>query len=90
MSHAQPLPNRRYLDGSIQIINRTGLPDHGKAEGCQQGHHAVLTTVQWTIERALEEELTAYLGCQRSTHLPQGRSAEQTRSGCSRRALLTQ
>ena len=65
MSHAQQLHNRRYLDGYIQIINRTGLPDNVKAEVCQQVHHAVLTTVQWTIERALEEELTAYLVLQR-------------------------
>src|SRR2546429_6230265 len=26
MSHAQPLHNRRYLDGYVQIINRAGLP----------------------------------------------------------------
>ena len=90
MSHAQQLHNRRYLDGYIQIINRTGLPDNVKAEVCQQVQHAVLTTVQWTIERALEEEWTASLGCKRYEHLPQGRSAAQTRSGCYRRALLTQ
>jgi hypothetical protein len=57
---------------------------------CQQVHHAVLTTVQWTIERALEEALTAYRGCKRSEPLPQSRSAAQTRSGCYRRAWLTQ
>jgi len=28
MSHAQQLHNRRSLDGSVQIIHRTGLPDH--------------------------------------------------------------
>ena len=28
MSHAQQLHNRRYLDGSMQIINRTGFPDN--------------------------------------------------------------
>jgi len=30
------------------------------------------------------------MGWKRSEHLPQGRPAEQTRSGCSRRTLLTQ
>ena len=81
MSHAQQLHNRRYLDGSMQIINRAGLPDKVKAEVCQQVHATVLATVQWTIEQALEEEVTAYGGCQRSVHLPQGRPAEHTRSG---------
>ena len=90
MSHAQQLHTRRSLDGSMQIINRAGLPDKVKAEVCQQVHATVLATVQWTIEQALEEEVTAYGGCQRSVHLPQGRPAEHTRSGGSRRALLTQ
>jgi transposase-like protein len=90
MSHAQQLHNRRYLDGYMQIINRAGLPDKVKAEVCQQVHATVLATVQWTIEQALEEEVTAYVGCQRYVHLPQGRPAEHTRSGGYRRALLTQ
>ena len=90
MSHAQQLPNRRYLDGSVQIIKRAGLPDNVKAQVCQEVHQAVLATVQCTIEQAREEVLTAYLGCQRYEHLPQSRSAEHTRSGCYRRALLTQ
>jgi len=54
MSHAQQLHNRRYLDGYMQIINCAGLPDNVKVEVCQQVHDAVLATVQWTIEQALE------------------------------------
>ena len=90
MSHAQQLHNRRYLDGYMQIINRTGLPDNVRTAVCQQVEHAVLSTVQWTIEQALEEELTAYVGCERYAHSPQGRTAASTRSGYSRRILWTQ
>lgn len=56
MSHAQQLHNRRDLNGSMQSINRAGLPDNVKAEVCQQVHATVLATVQWTIEQALDEE----------------------------------
>jgi transposase-like protein len=42
------------------------------------------------FEQAFEEELTAYLGCERYTHLPQGRTPEHTRSGFYSRQLLTQ
>lgn len=90
MSHATQLHNRRYLDDYLTIMNRAGLPDNVKAQVCQQVQHAVIATVQWTIEQALEEELTAYLGCARYTHLPQGRTPEQTRSGFYCRQLLTQ
>src|SRR5262245_5446761 len=90
LSHAQQLHNRRYLDGYMQSINRTGLPDNVRTAVCQQVEHAVLATVQWTIEQALEEELTAYVGCERYEHPPQGRTAESTRSGYCRRGLWTQ
>lgn len=90
MSHAQQLHNRRYLDGYMQIINRPGLPDNVRTAVCQQVEHAVLSTVQWTIEQALEEELTAYVGCERYEHPPAGRTAESTRSGYYRRILWTQ
>ena len=90
MSHAQQLHNRRSLDGSMPIINRAGLPDKVKAAVCQQVHATVLATVQWTIEQALEEERTAYGGCQRFVPLPQGRPTEYPRSGGDRRVLRTQ
>jgi len=90
MSHAQQLRNRRYFDDYMEIINRKGLPGHIKSELCQQVNDAVVTTTQQVIEQALEAELTAYLGAERYEHLPWGREAEQTRSGCYRRALITQ
>src|SRR4029453_13510282 len=90
MSHAQQLHNRRYFDDYMEIINRKGLPGHIKSELCQQVNDAVVTTTQQVIEQALEAELTAYLGAERYEHLPWGREAEQIRSGCYRRALITQ
>jgi len=90
MSHAQQLHNRRYFDDSMEIINRKGLPGHIKSELCQQVNDAVVTTTQQVIEQALEAELTAYVGAERSEHVPWGREAEQTRSGGYRRALITQ
>jgi len=72
------------------MINRAGLPSKVNAEVCRQGQQAVLSTVKWTIEQALEEELTAYLGVERYEHLPQCRAPEQTRSGFYPRTLVTQ
>ena len=90
MSHATQLHDRRYLDDYLQIINRSGLPSHVKSEVCQQVQQAVLTTVKWTLEQALQEELTAYLGLSRYERLSQGRTPEQTRSGSYARTLITQ
>ena len=90
MSHAKQLHHRRYLDDYFTIMNRAGLPNNVKAEVAQQVQHAVIATVQWTLEQALAEELTAYLGCARYTHLPQSRTPEHTRSGFYSRQLLTQ
>src|SRR2546428_9910697 len=74
----------------MEIINRKGLPGHIKSALCQQVNDAVVTTTQQVIEQALEAELTAYVGAERYEHLAWGRDAEQTRSGCYRRALITQ
>ena len=90
MSHAKQLHNRQYFDDYMEIINRKGLPGHIKSELCQQVNDAVVATTQQVIEQALEAELTAYLGAERYEHLAWGRDAEQTRSGCYRRALITQ
>jgi len=90
MSHAKQLHNRQYFDDYMEIINRKGLPGHIKSALCQQVNDAVVTTTQQVIEQALEAELTAYVGAERYEHLPWGREAEQTRSGCYRRALITQ
>jgi len=90
MSHATQLHNRRYFDDYMEIINRKGLPGTVKTALCQQVHDAVVATTQHVIEQALEAELTAYVGAERYEHLPWGREAEQTRSGCYPRELITQ
>jgi len=89
MSHAKQLHNRQYFDDSMEIINRKGLPGHINSALCQQVNDAVVATTQQVIEQALEAELTAYVGAERYEHLAWGRAAEQTRSGCYRRALIT-
>ena len=89
MSHAQQRHNRRYFDDSREIIHRKGLPGHLKSALCQQVNDAVVTTTQQGIEQALEAEWTADVGAERYDPLPWGREAEQTRSGCYRRALIT-
>ena len=90
MSHAKQRHNRQYFDDYMEMINRKGLPGHIKSELCQQVNDAVVATTQQVIEQALEAELTAYVGAERYEHLAWGRDAEQTRSGCYRRALITQ
>ena len=90
MSHAQQLHNRQYFDDYMEIINRKGLPGNVKSKLCQQVNEAVVATTQQVIEQALEAELSAYVGAERYEHLPWGREAEQTRSGCYRRELITQ
>src|SRR5256712_4407148 len=90
MSHAKQLHNRQYFDDYMEIINRKGLPGNVKSKLCQQVNEAVVATTQQVIEQALEAELSAYLGAERYEHLPWGREAEQTRSGCYRRELITQ
>ncbi len=90
MSHAKQLHNRRYFDDYMEIINRKGLPGNVKSELCQQVNDAVVGTTQHVIEQALEAELSAYVGAERYEHLPWGRDAAQTRSGCYRRELMTQ
>src|SRR5216683_545608 len=90
MSHAKQRHNRQYFDDSMEMINRKGLPGHVKSALCQLVNEAVVATTQQVIEQALEAELSAYLGAERYEHLPWGREAEQTRSGCYRRELITQ
>jgi len=90
MSHAKQLHNRQYFDDYMEIINRKGLPGNVKSKLCQQVNEAVVATTQQVIEQALEAELSAYLGAERYEHLSWGREAEQTRSGCYRRELITQ
>jgi transposase-like protein len=90
MSHATQLHNRRYLNDSLEIINRRGLPGNVKSAVCHEMQHAVTTTVKRVLEHSLEEELTEYLGLAWYEHLPWGRCPELTRSGTYGRELLTQ
>ena len=52
MSHAKQLPNRRYLNDSLEIINREGLPGNVKSDLCLQVQNTVIATVQHVIEGA--------------------------------------
>jgi hypothetical protein len=90
MSHAKQLHHRRYLNDSLEIINREGLPGNIKTDLCLTVQATVIATVQHVIEAALEEELRASLGLDRYEHVPWGRPPEATRSGSSQRAWLTQ
>jgi hypothetical protein len=55
MRHAPPLYHRRSRHASLAIINRHGLPGHGKRAGGQPMHHAVATTVTGVLEPRLAE-----------------------------------
>jgi len=72
MSHAKQLHHRRYLNDYLEMINREGLPGNVKNELAHHVPDVVLSTVQQVIERALEEELSSYLGLERYEHLPWG------------------
>jgi hypothetical protein len=80
VSHAKQLHHRRYLNDSLEIINREGLPGNSQSDLCLKVQATVVTTVQHVIEEALEEELNAYLGVARYARLPWERSPESTRS----------
>jgi len=90
MNHAKQLHHRRYLNDSWEIINREGLPGNVKTDLCLTVQDTVSATVQHVIEAALEEELSAYWGLDRSAHLPCGHPPESPRRGSYQRALLTQ
>jgi hypothetical protein len=59
MSHATQLHHRRYLADYMQIMNSCALPGNVPDELCRQVHDRALTTVKWTLEQALEEEVSA-------------------------------
>jgi putative transposase len=90
MSHAKPLHHRRYLNDSLESINRAGLPGNVKNDLCRTVQDTVIATVQHVIEAALEAELSASLGVDRYAHVPWGRPPESTRSGSSQRTLIPQ
>jgi len=66
----QATSSSRYLNDYLEIINRKGLPGKAKTDLCLQVQDPVTATVQYILETALDEELSAYLGLARYTHLP--------------------
>jgi len=65
MSHATQLHDRGYLADSMQIMNNSALPGNGYEEVYGQVHARGVSTVQGTLEQALNEEVISYLGCGR-------------------------
>ena len=90
MSHATQLHNRGYLADYMQIMNRCALPSNVPDEVYRQVHDRALATVKWTLEQALDEEVTIYLGRARYERRLQRRRPEETRSGAYTRELWTQ
>jgi len=62
MSHATQLHHRGSLADSMQIMRRCALPGNVQDEGYRQVHDRALTTVKWTLEQALDAEVTSSLG----------------------------
>jgi hypothetical protein len=62
MSHATQLHNRGSLDDYMQIMNSFPLPGNVQDEVYGRVQASALATVKWTLEQALDEEVTAYLG----------------------------
>ena len=56
MSHATQRHHRRYLNDSLEIIHRHGLPGNVKSTVCPELQQAVTTTVKSALEHSLEEE----------------------------------
>jgi hypothetical protein len=52
MSHAKQLHHRRYLNDSLEIIHREGLPGNGKTDLCLTVQDTVIATVPHVIEAA--------------------------------------
>ena len=90
MSHATQLHDRGYLADYMQIMNSSALPGNVSEEVYGQVHTRVVSTVKWTLEQALNEEVISYLGCGRYARGPQPRGPEATRSGTYARELWTQ
>jgi transposase-like protein len=74
----------------MQIMNSSALPGNVYEEVYGEVHTRVVSTVKWTLEQALEEEVTSSLGCGRSERGCQPRGPEEPRSGTYARELWTQ
>jgi transposase-like protein len=90
MSHATQLHDRGYLADYMQIMQGSTLPSNVHDEVCRQVHRRALSTVKWTLEQALAEEVTAYLGYARYERHLRPRRPEATRRGVYERELWTQ
>lgn len=90
MSHATQLHNRGYLADYMQIMNTSALPGNVYDALYGQVHERVVTSVKWTLEQALDEEMRDYLGCERYERGLLPRRPEATRSGTYKRELWTQ
>ena len=90
MSHATQLHHRGYLADYLQIMNASVLPGNVYEAVYSQVHEQVISSVKWTLEQALNEEVRAYLGRARYAHGLHTRRPEETRSGTYTRELWTQ
>jgi transposase-like protein len=90
MSHATQLHHRGYLADYMQIMNASALPGNVYDALYGHVHERVVSSVKWTLEQALDEEVREYLGCERYARGLFPRRPEETRSGTYERQLWTQ
>ena len=90
MSHATQLHNRGYLADYMQIMNASALPGNVYDAVYGQVHERVVSSVKWTLEQALEAEVTDYVGYERYARRLVPQRPEATRSGSYKRELWTQ
>ena len=90
MSHATQLHHRGSLADSMEIMNASALPGNGDDAVYGQVQERVVSSVKWTLEEALEEEVRGSLGSERYERRLVPQRPEATRSGTSRRELWTQ
>jgi transposase-like protein len=90
MSHATQLHNRGYLADYMQIMNASALPGNVYDAVYDQVQERVVSSVKWTLEQALKEEVRDYLGYERYERRLVPQRPETTRSGTYTRALWTQ
>jgi putative transposase len=74
----------------MQIMNSSALPGNVHQAVYRHIQDSALATVKWTLEQALDEEVTAYLGCARYERHVRPRRPEETRSGTYERQWWTQ
>ena len=90
MSHATQLHHRGYLADYMEIMNASALPGNVDDAVYGQVQERVVSSVKWTLEEALEEEVRGYLGYERYERRLVPQRPEATRSGTYRRELWTQ